>query len=202
MISLDEDYIGASNSEIVVHGLKVCGGVLARLASNRLLGAHFTNATPSASILVGCTYMMNHWAAGSAVQDLYFIANLNAWAIRTDKYNNTHTLLDDLKAMFNYRGQIWVYDKDIKGASVDVKIGAVAGIAYRVTPNPDPMLAHPKNDVKRVSIPTRTQSGGRNVPLAGNSTALVQDLDAMYIHQVQTNQAGWNLFVQGDMIPV
>ncbi len=192
MISLDEDYIGASNSEIVVHGLKVCGGVLARLASNRLLGAHFTNTTPSASILVGCTYMMNHWAAGSAVQDLYFIANLNAWAIRTDKYNNTHTLLDDLKAMFNYRGQIWVYDKDIKGASVDVKIGAVAGIAYRVTPNPDPMLAHPKNDVKRVSIPTRTcsQAGATSrwpvIPLA-----LVQDLDAMHIHQVQTNQAGW-----------
>jgi hypothetical protein len=202
VISLDEDYIGTSNSEIVVHGLKVCGGVLARLASNRLLGAHFTNATPSASILVGCTYMMNHWAAGSAVQDLYLIANLNAWAARTDKYKNMHTLLDDLKAMFNHPGQIWVYDKDIKGASVDVKIGAVAGIAYRVTPNPDPMLANAKNNVKRVTIPTRTRVAGRNIPLAGNSTAVVEDLGGLYIHQVQTNQAGWNLFVQGDMIPV
>ncbi len=60
MISLDEDYIGTSNSEMVVHGLKICGGVLARLASNRLPGAHFTNTTPCALILVGCTYMVNH----------------------------------------------------------------------------------------------------------------------------------------------
>jgi hypothetical protein len=202
MISLDEDYIGTSNSEIVVHGLKVCGGVLARLASNRLLGAHFTNTTPSASILVGCTYMMNTWAAGSAVQDLYFIANLNAWGNRPDKYNNIQALLGDLKAMFNYHGQIWVYDKDIQGASVDVKISAVAGISHRVTPNPNPLLAHPKNNVKRVAIPTRTQVNGRNVPLMNSTTALVMDLGGLYIHRVQTDQAGWNPFVQGDMVPV
>jgi hypothetical protein len=202
MISLDEDYIGTSNSDIVIRALKVCGGVLARLAGGRMLGAHFTNTTPSSSILVGCTYMMNNWSNGAAVQDLYFIANLRAWQNRQDTYKNTHTLLSDLKAMFRHTGQIWVFDKDIVGASVDVKMSAAAGISYRVTPNPDPVQLHQKNNVKRVAIPTRTNVAGRNHPLINSATPIVQDLGGYYSHKVQTDQANWALFTQGQMIPV
>lgn len=97
VISLEQDYIGASNGLIIVHGLKVCDGVLARLASSRLPGAHFTHVTTAAEILTGCTYLMTNWSNGSAVQDRYRVANLGAWQARADKYQNAHQLLSELK---------------------------------------------------------------------------------------------------------
>ncbi|WP_043364392.1 hypothetical protein [Belnapia sp. F-4-1] len=202
MISLDEDFIGTSNSTIVVHGLKVCGGVLARLASNRLLGAHFTSITTAAEILVGCTYTMNTWANGSAVTDLYFIANLEEWQKRADKYANTHTLLRELKDMFRFNGQIWVFDKNIIGPSVDVRIAAAGGIFHRATPTPNPTTPHPKNDVKIVRTPTRTLVNGRHMPVQNGATPVVEALGGIYVHKVQTTADGWTAFAQGEMVPV
>lgn len=164
--------------------------MFARLASDRLLGAHFTNITTASEILIGCQYLMNHFAQGSGVQNLYFIANLVAWQGRTDRYQNTHTLLTDLKGLFGFGGQIWVFDKNIIGHSVDAKLDAVAGMSYRATPNPDPVQPQQTNDVKYVKT------------ALNSNTPMVKDMDRIYDHKLQTDQTGWTQFVQGMMVPV
>jgi hypothetical protein len=192
MISLDEDFIGWDSNSIVVHGLKVCGGLVCSLADHRLLGAHFTSITTPQEILTGCTWLMNHAANGAVVQDMYFVAKLAAWQGRQDKYANTHTLVSDLKIMFNFGGQIWVFDKDVIGHSVDVKLNSVSGLYYRVTPNPDPELVKPTDRVKFIKTQLRS------------TTPVVQDLGQgnRKVHRIQRDLSGWTLFSQGQMTPV
>jgi hypothetical protein len=203
MISLDEDYIGHADDAIIVHGLKVCGGIVARLSNNHLLGAHFTNTTHSAIILTGCTYLMEHWAAGGTVRELFWVWNQTDWEGRQDKYNNATVLLDELKTMFRFAGPLWVYDKNKIANSVDLKITSSAGLYYRKTPDPDPAEIRPTTDVKRVYVPSRTVINGRSQPLANMATPLVVDLSLpIFPHKVQTNDSGWSAFSQGQMVPV
>lgn len=188
MISLEADYIGTSSSAIIVHGLKMCGGVLALLADNRLLGAHFTNITSPAEILVGCTYLIERYAQGSAVRNLYFVLNLSAWQARPDKYADANLLLSDLKAMFHFNGPMRVYDKNLVGPSVDVKIDTVNVIAYRLTPSPDPQLTQHEPNVKYVKTHY------------GSASPTVQDLDTAHPHQLQTSLTAWTPFGHGQMV--
>src|ERR1019366_6145253 len=139
MISLDEDYIGTDPNTIIIRALKVCGGLFCQLLNNTLLGAHFTNATRTDEILTAGTYMANHWMAGSAVQRMWFIYNMAAWQGRNDRYASPTTLLSDLKLMFGYTGQIFVYDKNIIGASVDIRLDTPTTIAWRTTLPNDPL---------------------------------------------------------------
>lgn len=192
MISLDEDYIGWDQSSIVVHGLKVCGGLLCTLANNQLIGAHFTSITSDAEILVGCTWLRHNATNNSPVQRMYFVLNLEEWQTRTDKYANTNTLISELKLMFGYTGQMMVFDKNIVGGSVDVKLSSVSGLYYRVTPNPDPVRNVATTRVR--FIKTRR----------GSATPLVQQLGQgnHMTHKLQTDQSGWTLFTQGQMVAV
>ncbi len=198
MISLDEDYLGTAADAIVVHGLKVCGGVLARLKDSRMIGAHFTNGTHASEILVACNYLMNFWAKEN-VSELYFVYNLPAWAKRNDKYSNAQVLIADLKAMFRYNGTMWVYDKNMIGNSVDLKITAGAGIYYRITPNPNPLDFRATTDVRRVTFPNKTVMAGRVVQLNNMVNPMVVDLDGVFRHKVQTDDSGWKAFSQGQM---
>ncbi|MGF1526823.1 MAG: hypothetical protein ACFCBW_08530 [Candidatus Competibacterales bacterium] len=182
MISLDEDYVGMADDAIIIRALKVCGGVLARLSNNRLLGAHFTNITTPDEILTGCTYLMNHYAGGNNVVELYFVANLYAWQQRGDKYKNTHTLGKELKLMFRYGGSIKINDKNIVGASVDVRFdaGNPAQIGYRTTLTNDPLVNTPNNNVKHVK--TR------------GKTPVVENMGQIYNHKLPTTTTGFTPF--------
>jgi hypothetical protein len=191
MISLDEDYIGMDANTIIVRALKVCGGVLCRLGNGNLLGAHYTNGTSALEILTGCTYLRNHYMGGNAVASMYFIARLAAWQQRTDKYANTHTLLAELKTMFNYAGQILVFDKDIIGASVDVRIDNPGFIGYRTTLANDPLVTTANANVHVVR------------PANGGATPVVQNTAGpIFLHKLPQTQNGFTAFQPGQMVPV
>jgi hypothetical protein len=156
MISLDEEYIGTDNASIFIHALKVCGGLLCRLSSGALIGAHFSSSVTPEEILIGCTYLRNRFSNLHPVQEAYFIANLTAWQSRNDQYGNTHKLIADIKLMLNYNGTIKVSDKNIIGLSVDVRCdtGTPVTLRYRVTPAPDPTTLVLSNNVKYVKHQT------------------------------------------------
>lgn len=186
MISLDEDYMGWATDAILVRGLKVCGGLLCVLNNNRLVGAHFTNITTTAEIFTSCQYMVNHMFAGGHVTRMYFIYNMNAWGNRNDKYASAHTLLSELKILTNYNGVIRVYDKNIIGLSVDVKLSSLGGnlqIGYRITPNPDPATAVPNSNVRRVKT------------AHGSHTPVVHFMGGAYSHMIPNNRGGFVPFV-------
>jgi hypothetical protein len=190
MISLDEDFIGTDANTIIIRALKVCGGLLCQLNNNTLLGAHFTNSTRADEILTACTYMVNHWMGGSTVQRMWFIYNISAWEQRTDRYSNAMTLLADLKEMMRYTGMISVYDKNIRGASVDVRLDTPTTIGWRATLANDPLVPTLTNDVKLVK-----KSAYEGVPR-------VRDMGGAYSHKLPQTQGGFTLFGQGEMVPV
>jgi hypothetical protein len=186
MISLDEDFLGCATDAILIRALKVCGGLLCVLDNNRLVGAHFTNITTPAEIYTACQYLHNHMFVGGNVAQMYFIYNMSAWGHRMDKYATASTLIGELKTMMHYTGVCRVYDKDIIADSVDVKlalVGTNVQISYRQTPNPDPAVNTPDNNVKRV----KSQHG--------SSTPGVLDMNNVYTHKLPTNTGGFTLFV-------
>lgn len=190
MISLDEDYIGTDANTIIIRALKVCGGLICQLNNNNLLGAHFTSDTRPDEILTACTYMVNHWMGGSAVQRMWFIYNISAWAQRKDPYSNPTTLLTDLKLMMHYTGVVFVYDKNIRGASVDVRLDTPNTIGWRTTLANDPLVTTATNNVKLAK-----KSAYELVPR-------VRDLGGAYLHKLPQTQGGFTPFGQGEMVPV
>jgi len=174
MISLDEEYIGTDNASIFIHGLKVCGGLLGRLSSGALIGAHFSSSVTPEEILIGCTYLRNHFCSLHPVQEAYFIANLSEWQSRNDQYGNTHKLVADIKLMLNYNGKIKVSDKNIIGLSVDVRCdtGTPVTLRYRVTPDPDPTTLVVSNSVKYVKHQTIGGARTRTPVVIDTSTGI------------------------------
>jgi hypothetical protein len=182
MISLDEDYLGFASDAILIRGLKVCGGLLCTLSNNRLVGAHFTSITTASEILTACTYVANHMCGGGNVTELYFVYNMAEWGARADKYSSAMTLIGDLKLMMRYGGAAKVFDKNILGASVDVKLtrnGAATTISHRLTPAPDPATRVPNSNVKRV----KTQYG--------SNTPTILALDNVHTHQIPDARGGF-----------
>lgn len=185
MISLDEDYLGFATDAVLIRGLKVCGGLACTVSNNRIVGAHFTNATTASEILTACTYVASHMLAGGNVTDMYFVYNMTAWAGRGDKYSTPSTLVSELKLMMRFGGTAKVFDKNIIGNSVDVKLernGGATTFGYRVTPAPDPHSDVPNSNVRRV----KTQHG--------SSTPMVLALGGAYTHKLPTNRGGFTPF--------
>jgi len=94
--------------------------------------------------------------------------------------------------MFGYTGQILVFDKNIVGNSVDVKLSSVSGLDYRTTPDPDPTRQIGATRVR--SIKTRHGSSTPVVQMLGQGNPMT--------HKLQTDQSGWTLFSQGQMVAV
>ncbi len=188
MISLDEDYIGFASDAILIRGLKVCGGLLCALSNNRLVGAHFTSITTTSEILTACTYVANHMFGGGNVTSMYFIYNMDEWGTRGDKYASPMALIGDLKLMMRYNGIAKVFDKNILGGSVDVKLvrnGLATTISHRITPNPDPATSVPNSNVKRV----KTQHD--------SNTPTILALNNIHNHKIPDVRGGFTPFQGG-----
>lgn len=192
MISLDEEFIGAAADGIIVHGLKVCAGVLCRLSNHHMVAAHYSSIASPEEILTGCAYLMTHYViAPVTVTEMYLIANLHEWqTTRHDKYADTHKLVADLKTMFKFSSPVSVSDTPILGRSVDIKIDATPAILYRPTPDPDPTNPAPTNDVKIV----RTQPGSK--------TPVVVNMGGAFLHKLPTNPAPFQAFDSSHFVKV
>ncbi len=196
MISLDEEYIGTDGATIIVRALKVCGGLLCNLSNGNLLGAHFSSSVTPEEILTGCTYLFNHFAAGATVTEMYFIANLDEWQTRGDKYANTHVLAAELKLMFRYTGALKVGDKNIIGPSVDLRFdaGTPALISNRTTLVGDNLVDTPNNNVKYIKV--------ASVLGVRTATPFIVNTTVPHWHRLPATTTGFVPFNTGMFIPL
>lgn len=201
MISLDEEYLGYDANEVVVRALKVCAGIVGIVANGGVVGVHFSNSVSPAEILVGMTYVYNHWISpNGGLTSMYLVYNANDWARRNDRYGNPYTLVTSLKMMWHYNGQLGVYNKNLIAASVDLRlrdnVPTPMHVQYRVTPVNDDnnRTLSPNINVRKVHA--ETLPGG-----ARSHNPLVRNLPyRFYNHYVSNTTGGWIPFAPNSMM--
>jgi hypothetical protein len=85
---------------------------------------------------------------------------------------------------------VFVYDKNIRGVSVDVRLDTPNTIGWRATLANDPLVTTATNNVKLAK-----KSAYESVPR-------VRDLGGAYLHKLPQTQGGFTPFGQGEMVPV
>lgn len=155
-VSLNEDNLGFSATEVFIPNIVVCGAVAIRL-TNGFAGIHFTPATQAAEITVAVEYTAKNLAPlGGPVLELVFFVNKKDFGAA-----NVKLVTDALSKAFKKTPKIIEKPTSVQGTVVDLWLHAPADtrstswIGVRPHPTQTPRQVTPSPNVFQINTVTK-----------------------------------------------
>ena len=175
MISLDEEMVGQDAGTLIIRAIKVCAGVACQLADGRVVGAHFSSTCPSPAIVTALNFIHNQMVGGSSITSMSIVLNASEWGGRI-------SIVPAFKGLLRFDGTAKVYDKNILGASVDIRLQSGQALECQTTDAGDGGVLQATNAVHKVML-------GMGDKFKTNPLVAVDN--RRYFHKVPANVTGF-----------